>query len=92
MISPEELYTPSDPHLRTAPTTSDTTTSDDNTTAILREEHTFAWIANSLHIESVLVHLEKNGFDRVDDIVFIFIPYSTQNWQEKYATINFEKQ
>jgi len=65
-------------------TTSDATaTSDDNKTAIHREEHIFAWIANSLHIEAAVVHLEKNGFDREDGIVFI--PYSTQrNWQDRY--------
>ena len=48
-----------------------------------REEHSFAWISNSLHIEAAIKHLEKSGFDRSDGIVFI--PYSTkQNWVDRY--------
>lgn len=58
-----------------------TTTSADSVSA--REEHTFAWITNSLYIESALSHLEKHGFDRTHGIVFI--PYSTKrNWLDRY--------
>eukprot|EP00581_Thalassiosira_minuscula_P027810 CAMPEP_0183752550 /NCGR_PEP_ID=MMETSP0739-20130205/2418_1 /TAXON_ID=385413 /ORGANISM="Thalassiosira miniscula, Strain CCMP1093" /LENGTH=367 /DNA_ID=CAMNT_0025988931 /DNA_START=144 /DNA_END=1243 /DNA_ORIENTATION=- len=50
---------------------------------INREEHIFAWIANSLHIELAMSHLEQNGFDDEDSIVFI--PYSNQrNWLDRY--------
>jgi len=49
-----------------------------------RSEHTFAWISNSLHIESAIQHLEQNGnFNRQHNIVFI--PYSNkQNWINVY--------
>ena len=49
-----------------------------------RSEHTFAWISNSLHIESAIQHLEQNGnFNRQQNIVFI--PYSNkQNWINVY--------
>jgi len=48
-----------------------------------REEHSFAWISNSLHIEAAIKHLEKFDFDRSDGIVFI--PYSTKrNWLDHY--------
>mmetsp|Transcript_2446 Transcript_2446/g.5319 ORF Transcript_2446/g.5319 Transcript_2446/m.5319 type:complete len:557 (-) Transcript_2446:45-1715(-) len=50
---------------------------------INREEHIFAWIANSLHIELAMSHLEQNGFD--DDDSIVFIPYSNQrNWLDRY--------
>ena len=53
------------------------------TSSNVTEEHTFAWIANSLHIELAIKHLEKFGFDRSQGIVFI--PYSTQrNWLDRY--------
>lgn len=48
-----------------------------------REEHAFAWITNSLHVELAMKHLETHGFDRNDGIVFI--PYSTKaNWLDRY--------
>eukprot|EP00571_Detonula_confervacea_P011465 CAMPEP_0172304340 /NCGR_PEP_ID=MMETSP1058-20130122/5760_1 /TAXON_ID=83371 /ORGANISM="Detonula confervacea, Strain CCMP 353" /LENGTH=560 /DNA_ID=CAMNT_0013015529 /DNA_START=54 /DNA_END=1733 /DNA_ORIENTATION=+ len=48
-----------------------------------REEHTFAWISNSLHIELAIKDLETFGFDRSHGIVFI--PYSTKrNWLDRY--------
>ena len=48
-----------------------------------REEHTFAWISDTIYIDGALEHLEKFGFDRSHGIVFI--PYSTQrNWIDRY--------
>eukprot|EP00581_Thalassiosira_minuscula_P017602 CAMPEP_0183716514 /NCGR_PEP_ID=MMETSP0737-20130205/10407_1 /TAXON_ID=385413 /ORGANISM="Thalassiosira miniscula, Strain CCMP1093" /LENGTH=413 /DNA_ID=CAMNT_0025945803 /DNA_START=227 /DNA_END=1468 /DNA_ORIENTATION=+ len=48
-----------------------------------RSAHTFAWVANSLYIESALTQLEKRGYDRAAGVVFI--PYSTKrNWIERY--------
>ena len=53
------------------------------TTTTTRSEHTFAWITNSLHIESTIKHLESHGFHRSENIVFI--PYSTKaNWINTY--------
>ena len=52
-------------------------------TTTSRSEHTFAWITNSLHIESTIKHLESHGFHRSENIVFI--PYSTKaNWINTY--------
>jgi len=49
-----------------------------------REEHAFAWITNSLHVESAITHFETAfGFDRSQGIVFL--PYSTKrNWLDRY--------
>ena len=48
-----------------------------------REEHTFAWISDTIYIDGALEHLEKFGFDCSHGIVFI--PYSTQrNWIDRY--------
>jgi len=56
---------------------------DDDNAIIGAEEHTFAWIENSLHIESALSMLEKHGFSRSKSIVFV--PYSTKrNWVGRY--------
>ena len=48
-----------------------------------RQEHAFAWIENTLHVEPALAHLETHGFDRTEGIAFI--PYSTKrNWLDSY--------
>mmetsp|Transcript_32529 Transcript_32529/g.70218 ORF Transcript_32529/g.70218 Transcript_32529/m.70218 type:complete len:152 (-) Transcript_32529:1197-1652(-) len=45
---------------------------------LCRQEHTFVWIENSLHIEVALSHLEQpqHGFDREWGIACV--PYSTK--------------
>ncbi|KAL7547847.1 hypothetical protein ACHAWF_011117 [Thalassiosira exigua] len=48
-----------------------------------REEHAFAWMEDSIHLEQVLEHLETRGFDVSRNAVFV--PYSTQrNWIDRY--------
>jgi len=58
----------------------------DTTNGVLqsRRGDTFAWVANSVHIEEAIEHLEKNGgFDR--NLGIVFIPYSTKkNWLARY--------
>ena len=64
-----------------------------------REEHAFAWIADSIRVEEALNHLEKFGFrrdgngddddgddnDNGNDDGISFIPYSTKNnWLNRY--------
>eukprot|EP00584_Thalassiosira_punctigera_P005766 CAMPEP_0172534604 /NCGR_PEP_ID=MMETSP1067-20121228/6908_1 /TAXON_ID=265564 ORGANISM="Thalassiosira punctigera, Strain Tpunct2005C2" /NCGR_SAMPLE_ID=MMETSP1067 /ASSEMBLY_ACC=CAM_ASM_000444 /LENGTH=128 /DNA_ID=CAMNT_0013319415 /DNA_START=21 /DNA_END=403 /DNA_ORIENTATION=+ len=47
-----------------------------------REEHAFAWIENSAHLESALSHFETCSFDRKR---MVFMPYSAkENWLERY--------
>lgn len=50
------------------------------------EEHVLVWIANSLHIDRALSHLEERGFDRRrDDDCTVFVPYSSRkNWEDRY--------
>ena len=67
------------------PSSSQSSTANNNstTTATTRSEHTFAWVTNSLHIESTIKHLESHGINRSENIVFI--PYSTKtNWINTY--------
>ena len=47
------------------------------------EVNVFAWVSNSLNADPLLNHLERRGFQRSCNIVFI--PYSTkENWLETY--------
>mmetsp|Transcript_23097 Transcript_23097/g.41234 ORF Transcript_23097/g.41234 Transcript_23097/m.41234 type:complete len:698 (-) Transcript_23097:186-2279(-) len=48
----------------------------------ITEEHTFAWIQNTFHIETALSLFTTHGFQ---DSNTVFIPYSTKaNWLTKY--------
>ncbi|KAL7552085.1 hypothetical protein ACHAWF_015301 [Thalassiosira exigua] len=50
-----------------------------------REKHKFVWIDDSIHVESVLARLERDGFDDAAGGDAVFVPYSSKrNWRDRY--------